>query len=86
MGAECLGEHLYVKQGVEMQFNTFAALGRDKPFSVHKCNKRGYNAVIQFSLLGHQEQATRAAAQNQVSEELSVITVGLNSLLTDLYC
>lgn len=39
MGAESLGEHLYVKQGVEMQFNTFAALGRDKPFSVHKCNK-----------------------------------------------
>lgn len=39
MGAEYLGEHLYVKQGLEMQFNTFGALGRDKHFSLHTFKK-----------------------------------------------
>lgn len=38
-GAEYLGEHLYVKQGLEMQFNTFGALGRDKHFSLHMFKK-----------------------------------------------
>lgn len=39
MGAEYLGEHLYVKQGLEMQFNTSGALGRDKCFSFHTSKK-----------------------------------------------
>lgn len=67
-----------------MRFNTSEAPGRDKHFSLHTF-KKGYNAVTQFSLVGQQEQATGASAQNLVSEELSVITVRLNSLLTDLY-
>lgn len=39
MGAEYLGEHLYVKQGLEMQFNTFRALGREKHFSLQTFKK-----------------------------------------------
>lgn len=39
MGAEYLGEHLYVKQRLEMQFNTFGALGRDKHFSLRMFKK-----------------------------------------------
>lgn len=39
MGAQYLGEHLYVKQGLEMQFNTFGALGRDKHRSLHTFKK-----------------------------------------------